>query len=460
MIGYFTIIILVISIAALMILTMKFQVNPFIAMILVAIFLAFTLYIPPNRETDSITEVSALIGQGFGYALANVGIIIVLGSIIGNILEMSGAALKMGEVIIKIVGKYHPAIAMNILGFIVSIPVFCDSGYLILTPLRKVVAKKTGASPVALSIALSTGLYTSHALIPPTPGPAAMVNLFNLQEDILAVIIIGLIVAIPTSLIGALYGIFISKYIQKPNYVDKSPTYETLISDIGELPPAYKSFAPIFIPIILMAMGTIVRFMPTKFDGSVLENIFIFLGEPSMALFIGFLVSLSLTHKFNKEEIHLWIGDGIASSGRILSIVGASGAFAEVLKSTDLVNSIPQLNNLISSPSLGLVFLFAISSLLKIILGSSTIAVITVSTLFAPYLNILGYTTIISKVLVLMAIGAGSMVVSHANDSYFWIVVELSGLKIKDAYKARTLATLVQGLTALIIIMVISFLFR
>ena len=199
MIGYFTIIILVISIAALMILTMKFQVNPFIAMILVAIFLAFTLYIPPNRETDSITEVSALIGKGFGYALANVGIIIVLGSIIGNILEMSGAALKMGEVIIKIVGKYHPAIAMNILGFIVSIPVFCDSGYLILTPLRKVVAKKTGASPVALSIALSTGLYTSHALIPPTPGPAAMVNLFNLQEDILAVIIIGLIVAIPTS---------------------------------------------------------------------------------------------------------------------------------------------------------------------------------------------------------------------------------------------------------------------
>lgn len=147
MIGYFTIIILVISIAALMILTMKFQVNPFIAMILVAIFLAFTLYIPPNRETDSITEVSALIGKGFGYALANVGIIIVLGSIIGNILEMSGAALKMGEVIIKIVGKYHPAIAMNILGFIVSIPVFCDSGYLILTPLRKVVAKKRALLP-------------------------------------------------------------------------------------------------------------------------------------------------------------------------------------------------------------------------------------------------------------------------------------------------------------------------
>lgn len=249
------------------------------------------------------------------------------------------------------------------------------------------------------------------------------------------------------------------KYIQKPNYVAKSPTYETLISDIGELPPAYKSFAPIFVPIILMAIGSIVRFFPIELD-DLIKKLFIFLGEPSMALFIGFLSSLSLTHKFNKEEIHMWIGDGIASSGRILAIVGASGAFAEVLKSTELVNYIPQLNNLFSSVSLGLILPFALSSLLKIILGSSTIAVVTVATVFAPFLETLGYTTAISQVLVLMSIGAGSMVVSHANDSYFWIVVELSGLKIKDAYKARTLATLIQGITALIIIMAISFLFR
>lgn len=450
---------LVISIAMLMILTIKFQAHPFIAMILVSIFLAFILYVPSNKEADSFTEISALIGNGFGNALANVGIIIVLGSIIGNILEMSGAALKMGEVVIKVVGKYHPAIAMNILGFIVSIPVFCDSGYLILTPLRKVVAKRTGASPVALSIALSTGLYASHALIPPTPGPAAVVNLFNLQGHLFMVIIIGLIVAIPTSLVGAFYGIFISKYIQKPNYVDKSPTYETLISDIGELPPAYKSFAPIFIPIILMAMGTIVRFFPIELNDFI-KRIFIFLGEPSMALFMGFLFSLSLTHKFNREEISMWIGDGIASSGRILAIVGASGAFAEVLKSTELVNYIPQLSDWFSSVSLGIILPFALSSLLKIILGSSTIAVVTVATVLAPFLPTLGYTTIISQVLVLMSIGAGSMVVSHANDSYFWIVVELSGLKIKDAYKARTLATLLQGITALIIILVMAFLFR
>ena len=147
MISYFSIIMLIISIAILIILTIKFQIHPFIAMILVAIFLAFALHVPSGKEVDSITEISALIGKGFGYALSNVGIIIVLGSIIGNILEMSGAALKMGEVVIKIVGRYHPAIAMNILGFIVSIPVFCDSGYLILIPLRKVVAKKLERLP-------------------------------------------------------------------------------------------------------------------------------------------------------------------------------------------------------------------------------------------------------------------------------------------------------------------------
>ncbi|MEI0487861.1 GntP family permease [Brachyspira pulli] len=460
MISYFVIAMLAISIIVVMVLTIKFKVHPFIAMLLVAIFLAFTLHVPSSKESNYITEISALIGKGFGNALANVGILIVLGSIIGNILEMSGAALKLGEIVLKIVGKSHPALAMNILGFIVSIPVFCDSGYLILTPLRKAVAKKSGASPVALSVALSTGLYASHALIPPTPGPAAVVNLFGLEAHLLTIIIVGLIVAIPTSLVGAIYGIFISKYIKKPKYPDKSPTYETLISDIGELPSAWKALAPIIVPILLMAIGSIVRFDSLHLGEGFIVNVLIFLGEPTMALFIGFLFSLLLTHRFNREEIAMWIGDGIRSSGSILAIVGASGAFAEVLKSTELAKIIPELGHIFASVNLGLILPFIIASALKIMLGSSTIAVVTVATLFAPLLDTLGFVTPISQILVLMSIGAGSMIASHANDSYFWIVVELSGLKINDAYKARTLATFVQGITALIIIMILAFLLR
>lgn len=260
MISYSIITMLIISIIIVMILTIKFKVHPFIAMLMVAIFLSFTLHVPTNRNPNYINEIASLIGKGFGNALGSVGIIIILGSIIGNILEMSGATYKLGEIILRIVGKSHPALAMNILGFIVSIPVFCDSGYLILTPLRKALAKKSGVSPVSLSVALSTGLYASHALIPPTPGPAAVINLFNLQEHLFTVIAIGLIVAIPTSLSGAIYGIFISKYVKKKDYKKNNYSYESVIDDMEKLPSAFKSFSPIFVPIILMSIGSIVRF--------------------------------------------------------------------------------------------------------------------------------------------------------------------------------------------------------
>lgn len=460
--SYFLPTVLIVSIVIVMIMTIKFKIHPFIAMLFVAIFFAFTLHIPSNSSPNMnyISEVSSLIGKGFGYALSSVGIIIVLGSIIGNILEMSGAALKLGEVVVKLVGKVHPALAMNILGFIVSIPVFCDSGYLILTPLRKAVAKKTGASPVALSIALSTGLYASHVLIPPTPGPSAAVSLFSLEANLLMVIIIGLVVAIPASLSGALYGIFIAKYIKKTNYTSKAPTYETLISELGGLPPAWKSFLPIISPIFLMGLGSIARFQVSPFGSGLLKSILIFLGEPSMSLFVGFLSSLLLVHRLNKEELSMWIGDGIRGSGSILAIVGASGAFAEVLKSTELTSYISQFGELFTSMNIGLFLPFIVSSIIKISLGSSTIAMVTSATLFAPLLETLGFTTSMSHVLVVMAIGSGSMIASHANDSYFWIVVELSGLKIYDAYKARTLATLLQGTVAMGMVLIISFLFR
>lgn len=460
--GYFLPAMLLLAIIIVMIMTIKFKVHPFIAMLFVAFFMAFVMHIPTSGNSDSLymTEVAALIGKGFGYALSSVGIIIVLGSIIGNMLEMSGAALKMGEVVVRLVGKIHPALAMNILGFIVSIPVFCDSGYLILTPLRKAVAKKTGASPVALSIALSTGLYASHVLIPPTPGPAAAVSLFALEADLITVIIIGMVVAIPASLAGAIYGIFISKYIKKPDYVTKAHTYETLISELGSLPPAWKSFLPVFAPIIFMSLGSIARFPVSPFGNGIVKSTLIFLGEPSMSLFVGFLCSLLLVHRLNKEEIAMWIGDGIRSSGSILAIVGASGAFAEVLKATDLTVYISQFGELFSSMNLGLFLPFIVASIIKISLGSSTIAMVTCATLFAPLLNSLGFTTPFSHVLVLMAIGSGSMIASHANDSYFWIVVELSGLKIHDAYKARTIATAFQGLVAMSMVLIISFLFR
>ena len=456
--GYFLAFILITSIAMVMLLTIKYRMHPFIAMLMASFFVAFTLYVPLKTETPNyITDVSTLIGKGFGYTLGSIGIIILLGSIIGTILEMSGAALKMGEVVIKLVGKTHPALAMNMLGFIVAIPVFCDSGYLILTPLRKAIAKKSSVSPVALSIALSTGLYASHVLIPPTPGPTVMVAEFGLQSSLFTVILIGFIVAVPASLAGLLYGIFISKYIKKSDDNKKtSISYETFMAEFDGLPSAWKSFLPIVLPIVLMSVGSVARFdlLPLRFEWFI--NFIIFLGDPATALFLGFLCSLLLIKGFEKETLSMWISEGVHNAGTILAIAGASGAFAEVLKSTDITVYISNLGGVFSSMNIGLLVPFAVASIIKLSLGSSTIAIVTASTLFAPLLINLGFVTPISQILVMMSIGSGAMIASHANDSYFWIVVELSGLSVHDAYKARTLATVVQGLVAMSVVLILS----
>ncbi len=456
--GYFLAFILIASIAMVMLLTIKYRMHPFIAMLMASFFVAFTLYVPLETETPNyITDVSTLIGKGFGYTLGSIGIIILLGSIIGTILEMSGAALKMGEVVIRLVGKTHPALAMNMLGFIVAIPVFCDSGYLILTPLRKAIAKKSSVSPVALSIALSTGLYASHVLIPPTPGPTIMVAEFGLQSSLFTVILIGFIVAIPTSLAGLLYGIFISKYIKKSDDNKKtSISYETFMAEFDGLPSAWKSFLPIFLPIFLMSVGSVARFDLLPLNFSWFINLLIFLGDPATALFLGFLCSLLLVKGFEKETLSMWISEGVHNAGTILAIAGASGAFAEVLKSTDITVYISNLGGVFTSMNMGLLVPFVVASIIKLSLGSSTIAIVTASTLFAPLLIDLGFVTHMSQILVMMSIGSGAMIASHANDSYFWIVVELSGLSVHDAYKARTLATVVQGLVAMSVVLILS----
>ncbi len=453
-------IVLILAIGMVMFLTIKLKVHPFIAMLLASFFVAFTLYVPSGSIStpNYVTDVSTLIGSGFGYVLSSIGIIIVLGSIIGTILEMSGAAIKMGEVVIRIVGRTHPALAMNMLGFLVAIPVFSDSGYLILTPLRKAVSQRTGASPVALSIALSTGLYASHVFIPPTPGPVVMISDFGLGNSLLLVIVIGLIVAIPTSLVGMLYGIFIAKYIKPPKAIKKSHiSYETLVTELGDLPSAWKSFMPILAPIIFMALGSIARVQDAPFQIEWIRNTFIFLGDPATALFAGFLFSLLLLKGAKIEVLSMWVSEGVHSAGSILAIAGASGAFAQVLKSTNIIGSISELSGLFShGSSFGLLLPFFVASIIKISLGSSTIAIVTVSNLFAPLLVEMGYVSNISHVLFMMSIGAGSMIASHANDSYFWIVVELSGMSVHDAYKARTIATALQGIVAMIIVSILS----
>lgn len=449
------ILILVAAILFIILLTSKLKLNPFISLLVVSFFVAVTSGIPLNpRGGDSPSAgIISIMAGGFGSILTGIGIVILLGTIIGVILEKSGAALKMADVVVKVVGKKHPALAMSIIGFIVSIPVFCDSGYVIISPLKRALTKRTGVSAVTMSIALSTGLFATHNLIPPTPGPIAAAANLGLSNNLLIVIGIGLLVSIVAVAAGLLYSVYIGKKIKSREDNDDGETYEQLLEKYGTLPSGLKSFAPILVPIIFMALSSIAKFPGDIFGTGAFKEACVFLGTPITALFCGFLCSLTLLKKLNEETLSGWVGEGIKSAGTILAITGAGGAFGAVLKEANIAM---YLGETLQTLNLGIILPFIIAAAIKTAQGSSTVALVTASAIIAPMLPGLGYETDVAKALVVMAIGAGSMTVSHANDSYFWVVTEFSQMNVSNGYKSQTMATLCQGIASILFIFILS----
>ncbi len=453
--GPILIVILVAAILFIILLTSKLKVHPFISLLVVSFFVAFSAGLPINPTTgeNASAGIINIIAKGFGGILTGIGIVIVLGTIIGVILEKSGAALKMADVIVKVVGQRHPTLAMSLIGFVVSIPVFCDSGYVIISPLKKALTKRMGVSAVAMTVALSTGLFATHNLIPPTPGPIAAAANIGLSNNLLLVIGLGFLVSIVACSAGLIYAYFIGKKIKSEEDLEASESYEDLLARYGELPSAFKSFAPIIVPIIFMALGSIAKFPGDIFGNGFIKETCIFLGTPITALFFGFLFALLLLKKLDKETLSEWIGLGVKGAGTILIITGAGGALGAVLKETNVAG---YLGEVLATLNIGILLPFIIAAAIKTAQGSSTVALITTSAMIAPMLPSLGYETDIAKGLVIMAIGAGSMTVSHANDSYFWVVTEFGGLRVSDAYKSHTMATLCQGVASIIFIFILS----
>jgi GntP family gluconate:H+ symporter len=220
------------------------------------------------------------------------------------------------------------------------------------------------------------------------------------------------------------------------------------LEDALKLPGAIKSFMPIMLPIFLISIASVIKFFQLENN---MFNFLLFIGNPMVALLIGVLISLSLMPKFDEEHLNGWIGSGVKQAGPILLITGAGGAFGSVLKATpltDLIKTIVTTNEIS-----GVVFIllaFAIAAALKSSQGSSTASLVITSSLLAPLLPALGLITPLQLAFVVMAIGGGAMTISHANDSYFWVVTQFSGLKINDAYRSYTIVTLLQGVTVLL----------
>ena len=300
-----------------------------------------------------------------------------------------------------------------------------------------------------MATALSGGLYATHCLVPPTPGPIAMAG--TLEADLGLTILVGLLISIPVTLVAIIYAKKVASKIDIP--ANPEYTVEELIEKYGKLPGTLHSFSPILLPIVLIALKSVGDFPSAPFGEGVVKMIVSFVGNPVIALILGVFLAMTLIPKEEKGNTLKWITEGVTNSAGILAITGAGGSFGAILQKLPIADT---LSGSMMGLGIGIVLPFVIAALLKTAMGASTVAMITTSAMIAPMMDALGFTSPIAKVLVIMVIGAGSMTVSHANDSYFWVVSQFSDMDTKTAYKCQTGVTAVMGVTTLIIVFLLS----
>ncbi|MCK3686020.1 GntP family permease [Maribellus sp. YY47] len=438
--------VLLLSVLFIILGTTKLKMHPFLVLLL-ASYLAGALAGLPTAD------IATSISTGFGNIMAYIGIVIILGTIIGTILEKSNAAIKLADLVLKLVGKRYPGLAMSIIGYLVSIPVFCDSAYIILSSLKKSIRQKTGKPSVSLSIALATGLYAAHTFVPPTPGPIAAAGNLGMEDQLGLVILFGLGVALIAMFTGYFWASFAGKH-----YTSTEDAEEILPSSQEniQLPSGIKALSPIVVPIFLIAFRSVATYPSQPLGQGLLFEILNFAGQPVNALLIGLFLSFLLFPKFDRETLTGWIGEGIVSAAPILLITGAGGAFGTILKETHIGET---LGNLLADYQLGIFLPFLIAAVFKTAQGSSTVALVATSALIAPLLASIGLDSLYGKVLAVMATGAGAMTISHANDSYFWVVTQFSGMDVKTGYRTHTTATLLQGLVSMAFVYLLSLIF-
>ena len=458
--GIALIVCFVIAIILMIVMISKFKVHPFLALMSISLVLAIVAGI-------DLSKIPAMIGVGFSGTFKSIGIVIIFGTIIGTVLEKTGAALKLADMVVKLVGQRRPELAMLIMGWVVGIPVFCDSGFVVLNSIREALYKKISASPVAMSVALSGGLYASHVFIPPTPGPIAAAGTLGLGGNLLLVIIMGTVVSVPV--LVAVY--FFSKSIAKSVTIsDKeadatiTASYEELLKKFGKLPCRFLSLAPIIMPIIFMAVGSVIDVLAKQGmldKAALLPKIFLFLGNPIIALAIGviFCVFLLAETKKMREFDHI-TNESLKIAGPILFITAAGGVLGNVITEAGFVNFIKE--NASTIKAIGIFFPFIISAVLKTAQGSSTVAIITTASIMGAFsadnslMHTLGFTSEISAALCVMAIASGAMCVSHANDSYFWVVTNFSKMTADQGYRTQTAMTFIMGIVGMISVYILS----
>ncbi len=452
MTGFPLIIAFVLAIVVMIVAISKYKIHPFLSIMSVSLILALIAGIP-------LGDIANVIGAGFSGTFSSIGIVIILGALIGTVLEKTGAALKLADMVVKLVGQKNPELAIELMGWVVSIPVFCDSGFVILDPIRRAMVRRTRTSSVAMTVALSAGLYISHVFIPPTPGPIAAANTLGIGDNLLLVMGMGVLASILPLIAGLLFAKYIGKSVKSADETGDSAetakTYEELVASFGKLPGGFDALAPIVVPIVLMALGSIASMAGWT---GIAFDLFNFLGKPIIALAVGTIfavIQLAATKKLG--EFYDLTNDTLKVTGPILFVTAAGGVLGKVIATSDMVNFITEHATVLGS--VGIFFPFLLAAILKSAQGSSTVAITTTAGIVAPLLGAIGMSTPAEIALVVMAIGAGAMTVSHANDSYFWVVTNFGQMTPEQGYKTQTMMTLVLGLASMVGIFILSLIF-
>ncbi len=384
--------------------------------------------------------------EGFGATIGDIGLTIALGALLGYILEYCGATISIAKGIICILGGRFPGIALAITGYIVSIPIYCDSGFIILNSIRRYLAKTHNVSPVFLSTVLGSALYATHTLVLPTPGPLIAAINFQLTGYLPIVLMLGLVLSLLATVTGFLWALCIRKLV--PARLESELVEEPLANESSEI-PFHKAIAPIMMPMLLISAGGI-----ASHGGSIVSQWVGFLGQPVNALLAGLAAALPLLKYGPEDKLQVCISRGLEAGGKIVLIVGCGGAFGYVLQNSELTELFTTNPGFVN---LGLFLPFVMAAIIKTAEGSTTVALITASVLINPLLPALGLDTTTGRLFALFACSAGAMTIAHVNDSYFWIITEFTGMDTATALKSITVATFLQGVVVLMVVQFLAF---
>ncbi|AIC95386.1 GntP family permease [Shouchella lehensis] len=444
---------LVIAIIVLIFLVVKTKVHVFLALIIAASITGLVGGMTPTAVVDAIT-------QGFGNTLGSIAIVIGFGVMMGRILEVSGAAERLAYTVVKWLGRRKEEWAMALTGYIVSIPIFVDSAFIILSPLAKALSKKTGRSIVTLAVALAGGAVVIHSAVPPTPGPLGVAGIFDI--DIGWMIITGMLFAIPIVIAMVLYAKWLGKRIYQIPSEDGMdwirPEKEVTIEDwIDEkenkdLPSLLRSALPIFVPVFLIFLNTTTAAMDVS--GMWVEYVQFF-GSPVIAVGIGVLLAIyGLFGHVQRSEALDRMEEGIKQAGIVLLVTGAGGALGFVLRSTGVGDHIAEI--VVNTGIPAILLPFVVATLVRFIQGSGTVAMITAASITAPILAGMD----VNMILAAQAAALGSLFFSYFNDSLFWVVNRTIGIKqAKEQILVWSVPTTIAWFVSLIMLIIADFFF-